>query len=166
MLYTDASDTGWGASFTLQQTTYGHWNPQEKLLHINHRELKAIYFALRSFKNLSNQTILVKTDNTTCVAYINHQGGTTSVSLSRNAEKLWNLCLKRKIILQAKHILGIQNTLADQASRLKHDRADWKLDPNIFQQLNKLWGPFQIDLFANRTNNQLLRFIPEYPIRM
>ena len=75
--------------------------------------MKAIYFTLRSFKDISNQSILIKMDNTTCVAYINHQGGTTSPTLSKIAEQLWRLCLDRKIVLRAEHVPGINNVLAD-----------------------------------------------------
>src|SRR5207245_1385834 len=78
ILYTDASNTGWKASLEGGMTIHGHWNLHERSLHINHLEMKAIYFTLRAFREISNQTILVQTDNTTCVAYINHQGGTTS----------------------------------------------------------------------------------------
>src|SRR6185437_7218412 len=139
-------------------TIHGHWNHHESKLHINLLEMKAIYFALLAFRDISNHSILVRTDNTTCVAYINHQGGTTSPILSKDAETLWELCLNRNIHLRAEHVPGIMNVLADRASRLTSDRHDWKLNPTIFQQLNPIWGPFQIDLFANRTNTQLPRF--------
>jgi hypothetical protein len=158
ILYTDASNTGWGASLEQGQTIHGHWNLQERELHINHLEMKAIYFALRAFKHLTNQMILVKTDNTTCVAYINHQGGTASTGLSRSAEALWELCLRRNVTLHAEHVPGMNNILADRASRLLLDRHDWMLNPRIFHLINQLWGPFHIDLFADRTNTQLPRF--------
>src|SRR5438309_156947 len=93
-----------------------------------------------------------------CVAYINHQGGTTLTDLSKNAKELWNLCLQRKVKLRAEHISGIQNVIADQASWLKKDRNDWMLHPKIFSSLHKIWGPFQIDLFTTRMNTQLLRY--------
>jgi hypothetical protein len=125
--------------------------------------MKAIYFALQSFKDISNQSILIKTDNTTCVAYINHQGGITSPTLSRIAKQLWRLCLNRKIVLKAEHVLGINNVLADRASWLQHDRSDWKLDLAIFRLINQIWEPFQVDLFASRMNNQLTTFYSWLP---
>ena len=125
--------------------------------------MKAIYFALLSFKNIMNQTVLIKIDNTTCIAYINHQGGTISTALSTIAEKLWKLCLKRKTNLRAEHIPGILNTLADRASRLKADHHNWMLKPEIFQHFNRIWGPYQIDLFANRTNTQLPTYFSWMP---
>src|SRR5687767_12172614 len=98
--------------------------------------MKAIYFALRAFREISNQTILVQTDNMTCVAYINHQGGTTLTILSKNTEALWELCLQRNIYIRAEHVPSTQNVLADRASRLITDRYNWKLDLSIFRQLN------------------------------
>src|SRR5689334_15587053 len=44
ILYTDASNTGWGASLENGPTIHGHWTYQEQLLHINQLEIKAIYF--------------------------------------------------------------------------------------------------------------------------
>ena len=55
------------------------WSDREKRLHINVLELKAVSLALRSFKDQCQyQTVLVATDNSTVVAYINKQGGTHS----------------------------------------------------------------------------------------
>ena len=48
-------------------------------IYINVLELKAVSLALRQFKDqCQNQTVLVATDNSTVVAYINKQGGTHS----------------------------------------------------------------------------------------
>ena len=79
--FTDASNEGWGAHLD-QRSTQGLWSDQEKRLHINILELKAVSLALRNFKDLcQDQTVLVATDNSTVVAYINKQGGTHSHSL-------------------------------------------------------------------------------------
>ena len=75
-LFTDALNEGWGTHLD-QSSTKGLWSDQEKRLHINVLELKAVSLALRSFKDqCQNQTVLVATDNSTVVAYINKQGGT------------------------------------------------------------------------------------------
>jgi hypothetical protein len=132
-------------------------------LHINILELKAVLFAIKAFKDLKNQLILIKTDNTTTLAYINHQGGTTSIDLSMIAEELWNLCLERNINIKAEHIPGSLNLLADKASRMKLDRHDWKLKPWLFNLFNKIWGPHQVDLFASRHNTQIPMFFSWMP---
>ena len=34
------------------------------------------------------------------------------------------------------------------------DRSDWKLDLNIFQKIDHLFGPIEVDLFASRLTRQ------------
>ena len=68
-VFTDASNEGWGTHLD-QSSTKGLWSPQEKRLHINVLELKAVSLALRHFKDqCQEQTVLVATDNSTVVAY-------------------------------------------------------------------------------------------------
>ena len=49
-LFTDASNKVWGTHID-QSSTKGLWSDQEKRLHINVVELKAVFLALRSFKD-------------------------------------------------------------------------------------------------------------------
>ena len=80
-IFTDASNEGWGAHLD-QKSTKGLWSDQEKRLHINVLELKAVSLALRNYKDqCQDQIVLVATDNSTVVAYINKQGGTHSVEM-------------------------------------------------------------------------------------
>ena len=44
----------------------------------------------------------------------------------------------------------IQGFQIEVESRLMIDRTDWKLNPVIFQQINQLFGPLVVDLFAMR----------------
>ena len=54
-LFTDASNEGWGDHLD-QSSTKGLWSDQEKRLHIDVLELKAVSLALRSLKDqLQNQ---------------------------------------------------------------------------------------------------------------
>ena len=46
----DASNEGWGSHLE-QNSTQGLWSPQEKGLHINVLELKAVFLTLRHFKD-------------------------------------------------------------------------------------------------------------------
>ena len=87
-LFTDASNEGWGAHLD-QSSTKGLWSDREKRLHINVLELKVVSLALRSFKD---QTVLVATDNSTVVAYINKQGGTRSVEMCALLWKIMTWC--------------------------------------------------------------------------
>ena len=52
----------------------GSWSFPESKLHINYLELKAV-LTLKEFQDLcSNKVVLIATDNTTVVAYINKEG--------------------------------------------------------------------------------------------
>ena len=77
-IFTDASKEGWGAHLD-EHTARGTWSLPESKLHINHLELKAVFLALKEFRTLCyNKTVLIATDNTTVVAYINKEGGMKS----------------------------------------------------------------------------------------
>ena len=65
---------GWGARCG-EQTTGGAWSHQEAEFHINCLELLAVTLAVQSFaKDKCKISILLRIDNTTAVAYINHLG--------------------------------------------------------------------------------------------
>ena len=85
-IFTDASKEGWGAHLN-ERTARGHWSLPESKLHINYLELKAVFLALREFQDLCvNNIVLVATDNTTVVAYINKEGGMRSGPLCLTME--------------------------------------------------------------------------------
>ncbi|PFX17356.1 hypothetical protein AWC38_SpisGene18321 [Stylophora pistillata] len=73
-LTTDASKLGWGAVCG-ETSTGGFWSLEEQRYHINFLELKAVLLGLKSLCGaFSEKHILVQTDNTTAVAYINAMG--------------------------------------------------------------------------------------------
>ena len=78
------------------------------------------------------------------------------------AERVLHLAESLNIELQAVHVKGELNVLADMLSRqnvvLKNE---WRLVDRCFEWIckNSLWGPPTIDMFANRLNTQLQRFI-------
>ena len=71
LIFTDASNQGWGAQLE-NMTVSVSWTNQEKTLHINVLELKAEFLALKSFQNKIQNKIA--TDNTTVASYLNKQG--------------------------------------------------------------------------------------------
>ena len=160
---TDASTMGWGACCGNFQTR-GLWSQSERLLHMNCLELLAGRFALKSFlRNKCNIHVKLMMNNTTAISYINKMGGPTSLVLSSLAFDLWQWCLERSIAVEAHHLPGRLNIIADFESRAHPDSSDWKLDPSIFQGINNKWGPFTIDLFASRLTTQLPRFVSWKP---
>ncbi len=75
VVYTDASAKGWGATFNGHAVS-GVWTGPQLHWHINCLELLAVHLALNRLKRrLRGEHVLVRTDNTATVAYINRQGG-------------------------------------------------------------------------------------------
>ena len=73
-LFTDASNIGWGALWNAL-TVSGVWTTTDKTLHINILELEAIHRAmLHWLRKLMGLTVLVASENSTVVSYINKQG--------------------------------------------------------------------------------------------
>ena len=160
----DASTHGFGA--TCQNLIfYDQWSEEEAKRHSSQLEMDAAVRAIRHFvlkKGAKNTQWLHKSDSSTVVAYLNKQGG-KKPELNQMAEDLWEFCLERKIQLRSEHIPGEQNSEADRLSRLAGHKTEWGLHPQIFAQLDKIWGPHNTDLFAARENTQLVRYFSLYP---
>ncbi len=81
VLTTDASNFGWGAVCG-PLSARGVWSNDHVGLHINFLELETVFLALKTFQRwLCGTHVLVQTDNTTVMHYLNRLGGTRSRSL-------------------------------------------------------------------------------------
>ena len=77
-IFTDASTQGWGAHMGDSQTS-GTWTRNHRKLHINCLEFKAVVSALQHWAPLlQGHQVMIATDNSTVVSYINKQEGTRS----------------------------------------------------------------------------------------
>ena len=163
-IFTDASKEGWGAHLD-EHTARGTWSLPESKLHINHLELKAVFLALKELRTLCcNKTVLIATDNTTVVAYINKEGGMKSGSLCALLWRILSWCTRQQVTLRARHIPGQLNVIADKLSRLCHTiQTEWSLHPEEFQAICSRWHQPQVDLFATRFNNKLPQFVSPVP---
>lgn len=163
IIETDASTTGWGA--TCQNVrTGGPWSPKEQAMHINCLELLAAFLAVKSFaKTKTNIRIHLRMDNTTALTYINKFGGTVSPELNRLTKVLWTWCMERQITVQASHLAGTLNVIADEESRVMKDRSDWMLNPAVFREISQQLGPSNVDLFASRLTHQLPAYVSWRP---
>ena len=162
-LKTDASLDGWGA-FLAHSRTGGRWNQLEREQVINVLECKAILYGLQSFrKDVRNKHILVKSDNTTAVAYINHMGGSVSEMCNNVSRETWEWCISQDIWITAAHIPGKANVEADWESRNFNDQSHWKLNVNVFEKICAAFGKPDVDLFASRLNFQCKPFVSWRP---
>ena len=73
VIFADTSKTGW-ADHLDQDATGRLWSPLEKHLHINILEMKVALLALQLLKmDCKSNQVLITSDNTLLVAYINKQ---------------------------------------------------------------------------------------------
>ena len=105
----------------------------------------------------------LRIDNSTTVAYINKMGGTQSGRLVDLTKNLFDYALYRRITVTAEHLAGEENREADHESQVYKDWSNWRLNPRLFHALSQVWGPFEIDLFADRLNCQEDRFVSWKP---
>ncbi|KAI2644424.1 ORF V: Enzymatic polyprotein [Labeo rohita] len=137
------------------------------LWHINCLELLAMLLALRRFlQMLRHKHVLVRTDNTATVAYINRQGDLRSRRMSQLARHLLLWSQTRLKSLRAVHIPGELNRAADQLSRQPTHPGEWRLHPQTVQLIWSRFGEAQIDLFASPESShcQLYYSLSEAPL--
>ncbi len=146
---TDASATGWGAMCN-GHAAAGLWTGPQLQWHINCLELLAVWLALRRFRTLLHEKhILVRSDNTATVAYINHQGGLRSRRMSQLARHLLLWSQKHLRSLRAVHVPGELNRAADELSRQHALPGEWRLHPEVLQLIWRRFRDAQVDLFAS-----------------
>ncbi|KAI2655705.1 ORF V: Enzymatic polyprotein [Labeo rohita] len=163
---TDASKTGWGATCNGQAAS-GVWTGPRLFWHINCLELLAVLLALRRFRPMiQGKHVLVRSDNTATVAYINHQGGVRSFRMSQLARHLLLWSQHRLKSLRATHIPGEANRVADSLSRQVSLGGEWRLHPQSVQLIWDRFGQAQVDLFASpeSTHCQLWYGLTEAPL--
>ncbi|KAL0159179.1 hypothetical protein M9458_042904, partial [Cirrhinus mrigala] len=125
----------------------GHEWSLRQSWHINCLEMLAVFRALKYFlPDLRDRHVLVCTDSTAVVYYINHQGGLRLRPLYKLAHQILVWSQGKLLSLRAVHIPGHPNVGADVL--------EWMLHPEVVEQIWKIFGPAQVDLFATRENTQ------------
>ena len=124
-------------------------------------EIMAICFALiRALKYIHYSCVMISTDNTTVVSYINKQGGTHSPNLWVEVWKILQWCLKHHIVVRIHHISGKFNVLADRLLRIhKIVKTEWALDQSIGNSIFQMFNYPNLDLFATRFNHKLPLYV-------
>ena len=148
-IFTDASTQGWGAHMGDSQIS-GTWTHTDHKLHINCLELKAVSHALQHWAQmLQGHQVMIATDNSTVVSYINKQGRTLSLTLLRLTVELLLWLEAQNIIVRARHIPGCLNVIADHLSRPNQPIPTEKsLHPEIVRRIFRVWGTPEVDMFA------------------
>ncbi|XP_047240834.1 uncharacterized protein LOC124879987 [Girardinichthys multiradiatus] len=150
VVHVDASSKGWGATWQ-DRAAQGVWFPWQSGVHINVLEPMAVFLALRAFlPGLLGRHVLVRSDNTTVVFHINHQGGFRSLRLLSLTRRLLGWAAPRLASLRAVYIPGLQNVSADFLSRQVLLLGEWRLHAEV---VDHIWATFcraEVDLFASR----------------
>ena len=163
-IFTDASTHGWGAHMGDSKIS-GTWTPSDRKLQINCLDFKAVMFALQHWAPLlQGRQVMIATDNSTVVSYINKQGGTRSLTLLRLTVDLFLWLESQKIIVRARHIPGCLNVIADHLSHPNQPiPTEWSLHPEILERIFRVWGTPEVDMFATLSNSHLPRFMSPIP---
>ncbi len=105
----------------------------------------------RTFRKtlLHERHVLVQTDNTATVAYINHQGALLSCRKSQLARHLLLWSQKHLRSLRAVHVQGELNHAADEISRQPALSGEWWLLPMVVQLIWRRFRDAQVNLFAS-----------------
>ena len=82
-----------------QNFIQGLWSDDQQKLHINLLELEAVFLTIKHFLPiLRNKNVLIRSDSTKVVQYINKQGGTRAPPLCYRTWDLWNFVIQNNII--------------------------------------------------------------------
>ena len=158
VVYSDASDSGYGG-FTVEHgchVAHGAWSAEEMSQSSTCRELRAVRMVLESLiPKLKNERVRWFSDNQNVVRIM--EVGSKKPQLQEEALAVFSIATQNLVRIEPQWILQSENQKADYLSRLQ-DTNDWKIQPLVFAELNRLWGPHSIDQFANQLNTQLPRF--------
>ncbi|VDH90196.1 Hypothetical predicted protein [Mytilus galloprovincialis] len=135
VVYSDASNTGYGGYVveTPFNIAHGMWSECEASKSSTWKELNAVRNILLSMINvLKDKRIKWFSDNQNVVTIV---------------EKVW--------------VPRTLNEKADFISRII-DYDDWGIDEQLFMYVDSLWGPHEIDWFANDDDHKLTVFYSRY----
>ncbi|OXA56602.1 Enzymatic polyprotein [Folsomia candida] len=164
IITTDASPTGWGAWIEADgKEIHGHWSGEFLDYHINVLEIWAVFLGLRFLIKTRGIHILVRTDSSTAMAYINKFGGCRSTGVHDVAKKLWRWAESHDITIAANYINTKDNYVADKLSRKQNDSSDFMLSTFYFDRICREFGVPEIDLFASHGTTQCKRFYSYKP---
>ena len=100
--------------------------------------------------------VMIATDNSTVVSYINKQGGTRSHTLLRLVVELFMWLQAQNIVVRARHIPGCLNVIADHLSCPNQPiTTEWSLHPEIVSRIFGFWGTPVVDMFPTVSNSRL-----------
>ncbi|CAG2242111.1 unnamed protein product [Mytilus edulis] len=162
VVYSDASNTGYGGYVveTPFNIAHGMWSKCEASKSSTWKELNAVRNILLSMINvLKDKRIKWFSDNQNVVSIVDK--GSMKPELQDIAMCIFENCLIHNISIDVVWVPRTLNEKADFISRII-DYDDWGIDEQLFTYLDSLWGPHEIDWFANDDNHKLTVFYSRY----
>ena len=121
-LYTDAASSLGYSAILDNAWFFGEWPPSWKAYNIAILEMYPIVVAVETWAGaMANKCIVFYSDNAAVVAIINSLTSKDK-QIMVLVRRLVLTCLRFNILFQAKHVQGVNNTLADLISRLKVEK--------------------------------------------
>ena len=116
-----------------------------------------------SHKIHNHSFVMISTDNTAVVSYINKQGGTHSPNLCVEVWEILHWCLEHDIVIRVCHIPDkfsiLQTVFRDWTDLSKQNGLEQSVANSIFQILNYP----NVDLFATRFSHKLPLYVSPVP---
>ena len=132
---------------------------EERLAHSTWRELESIHFALKAFKDhIAQRSVKFRVDNQATVSIV--AKGSMRPSCHQFAIEIFKFCQSNGVSLNIQWVPRELNKQADLISRLPEvlDTDDWNISPEFFRILERRWGSFTVDCFANSYNTKCSKF--------
>ena len=104
---------------------------------------------------LQGKAVLWKTDNYACSYIV--KAGSSKENLQYYAEKILECCRNYRIDLKLEWVPREEIMFCDSLSKTP-DTDDWETTTELLLTLNKKWGPFTVDRFADNNNKKVTRF--------
>ena len=145
---------------------HGRWTEDQSQLHIE-LEMMVICLALKqAITFIHHSCVMISTDNTTVVSYINKQGGTHSLDLFVEVWEIFNICQEHDIVIRVCHIPGKFNIFTDRLSGLDRPiRTELTLDQTVANSVFQMLNFPNMDLFATIFNHKFPFYVSPVPDR-
>ena len=162
IVYSDSSGFGYGGYIVENPSgiAHGMWSDDEKTQSSTWRELAAVERVLVSLKTfLKGKCIKWFTDNKNVVTIV--EKGSMKRDLQNIALRIFQICLASNTSLHLEWVPRTENEKADQISKYI-DYDDWGISVEIFEYLDSLWGPHEVDFFASSLNFKVPIFFSRF----
>ena len=158
VVYSDASETGYGG-YVVEHgpcLVHGQWTAEKASQSSTWLELTVVLHVLEAVsKTLSKTRVHWFPDNQNVERILYF--GSKKAHLQVVELKIFALSVRCLVRIEAEWIPREVNVRADLLSSVV-DLDDWMLNPTVFAELDKVWGPHTVDRFASFHNCQLSKF--------